>query len=166
MNAHLLGYTLFIDQASNAAGVALTLDGELLGTETIRSLRSTDVISARLQHQIPLLTDFINKYVPRHRDINRVVFEGVRARLVLISVGAFLMCPRIKARLSPTDSFVETGSWKNWAKKQGATGKTKDIKGLRSLREIRPELFNRYKIKTDDEADSVMMWLTFKDRYE
>lgn len=163
----LKGWVLFIDQASNAAGIALVKDGELVATETICSTRSSDVISQRLQDQIPRLTDFLNKYVPYGLTVDRVVFEGVRARLVLISVGAFLMCPRIKTRLSPTDSFVETGRWKGWAKRQGATGPLKDVKGIRSLKEVRPDLFGKdsgFNIKTDDEADACFMWLTYKER--
>ena len=158
------GWVLFIDQASNAAGCALTKEGKLVATETICSTRASDVISQRLQDQIPRLSDFLNKYVPLGETINHVVFEGVRSRIVLISVGAFLMCPRIKARLSPTGNFVETRTWKSWAKRQGASGPTKDVKGIRSLREIRPGLFERFRIKTDDEADACMMFFAWLER--
>ncbi len=164
MNAKEQGWVLFIDQASNAAGVALSRDGELVATETVRSLSANHVISQRLQDQIPRLTEFLDKYVPRGDMIGNVIFEGVRARLVLISVGAFLMCPRIKTRLSPTGNFVESRAWKAWAKRRGASGPIKDVKGLKSLREVRPELFERFNIKTDDEADAVFMFLTWKDR--
>lgn len=159
------GYILFIDQASNAAGVALVKDGELMATETICSTRSSDVISQRLQDQIPRLSDFLNKYVPYGEFVRNVVFEGVRSRIVLISVGAFLMCPRLKCRISPKDNFVETRTWKAWAKRQGATGPTKDVKGMRSLREVRPELFERFRIKTDDEADAVLMMYAWMERH-
>lgn len=160
----LSGWSLFIDQASNAAGVALCHDGELRGTETLCSIRSTDVMSRRLQDIMPQLTHFISKYVPQGEYVEKVFFEGVRSRIVLITVGAFLMCPRIKAWISPTRNFIETGTWKAWAKRNGATGPQKDIKGIRSLREIRPELFERHRIKTDDEADAVLMFLSLKDR--
>lgn len=159
-----MSWVLFVDQASNAAGVALTRDGELYACDTVCSTRSSDVISQRLQDQVPRLTDFLNTYVPMGENITKVVFEGVRSRIVLISVGAFLMCPRIKARLSPTGNFVESRSWKAWAKRQGATGPIKDIKGRKALFEIRPELFKRFKIDTDDAADSILMALTWHER--
>ena len=159
-----MSWTLFIDQASNAAGVALAKDGQLLACDTICSTRASDVISQRLQDQIPRLTDFLNKYVPQGEYITNVVFEGVRSRIVLLTVGAFLMCPRIKARLSPTGNFVESQSWKRWAKRQGASGPIKDVKGIRSLREVRPDLFSRFKILTDDAADAVMIYLTWLER--
>jgi hypothetical protein len=158
------GWILTIDQASNAAGVALWYDGILKATETIKSARASDPISDRLRHQMVELEYFLNKYIPEGDAIRNVIFEGVRSRIVLVTVGAFLLSRRIRAHISPTKNFVETRTWKNWGKRHGATGPVKDVKGIRSLKETCPELFEKYNIKTDDEADAIFIYMAWRTR--
>lgn len=157
------GYVLSIDQASNQAGVSLWYDGELMGHAVLYSQATTDPYARRLQHQVPQLTDFLNKQLPRGVDIDKVLFEGMKNRLVLITVGAFLTCPRINAKLHQKFSFVESPSWKKWAKTQGATGFTKDVKGVKALSEIGYPVTACH-ITSDDVADSILMYLTWRSK--
>lgn len=143
------------------AGVSLWYDGELIAHTVLLSQSADDKYSRRLQHQVPQLTDFLNKQLPKGLNIEKVIFEGMKNRLVLITVGAFLTCPRLDAKLHQKFSFVESSSWKRWAKNKGATGLTKDVKGVKALREIGFPV-DKHDIKSDDVADSVLMYLTWK----
>ena len=150
------GWVLSIDQASNFAGVSLWRDGRLFDT-TVLNGGGSDVFSRRLCHQVPQLTAFLDRNVARDTKVHKVIFEGVRARLVLITVGAFLTCPRIDAKMHQQFSFVESSSWKKWAQSQGATGPFKEIKGVKSLKETGFPT-DKYPDMTDDIADSIMMY--------
>lgn len=157
------GYVLVVDQASNAAGVSLWYNGRLIATTVLESNSAKDPISRRLQDQIPQLDSFLAKHLPDAARITKIVFEGVRARLVLVTVGAFLTCPRIHAKLSPKASFVESTSWKKWAREHGATEeRLKDVKGVKALRETGFPV-EEHGITSDDVADSVLMYLTWRE---
>lgn len=157
------GYVLVVDQASNAAGVSLWYNGSLKAHTVLRSSSEKDPISQRLQDQLPQLDAFLTAHLPDSARITKIVFEGVRARLVLVTVGAFLTCPRIHAKLSPKASFVESSSWKKWARKHGAMEeKIKDIKGVKALRETGFPV-DDYGITSDDVADSILMYLTWRE---
>ncbi len=157
------GYVLCIDQASNAAGVSLWYNGLLKDTTVLRSSSEKDPISQRLQDQLPQLDAFLNVNLPKSARVTKIVFEGVRARLVLVTVGAFLTCPRIHAKLSPKASFVESSSWKKWARRHGALEeKVKDIKGVKALREVGFPV-DEFDICSDDVADSILMYLTWRE---
>lgn len=160
----MLGWSLFVDQASNVAGVALAYNGDLRAVETLNAHCSSSPISDRLRILVSELGMFLSKNLPEGDVVRHVVFEGVRSRIVLITCGAFLTCPRITAKISPTANFIESRSWKHLAKRLGATGPIKDVKGIRSLKEIAPDLFNRYKIDSDDAADAILMYLTWLEK--
>jgi hypothetical protein len=157
------GWILVIDQASNAAGVSLWFNGELRGVTTLLSKSPKDPMSRRLQHQVTQLDSFLNAHLPVDALITKILFEGVRSRLVLVTVGAFLTCGRIHAKMSPTASFVESSTWKAWARRHGAQGEIATIKGIKALREVGFPI-ERYSITTDDESDSCLMYMAWKER--
>jgi hypothetical protein len=157
------GYVLSIDQASNAAGVSLWLDGALIATTVLTSKSAGDPFSRRIQGQLDQLNEFIDTHVPVDIIITKVIFEGVRSRLVMIVAGAFLTCPRIDAKISEKHNFIESSSWKNYARARGATGTFKDIKGVKALRECGWD-FEKYPITSDDVSDSILMYKTWATR--
>lgn len=159
------GWVLSIDEASNLAGVSLWYNGQLRATTVLKSRRSTDALGARLIHQVSQLEPFLRQHVYEGDHVSTLLFEGVRARLVLVTVGAFLTCPLLAhLKVHPKHSFVESTTWKNWAKKRGATGLMKDIKGVRALLEIGfPTAPLGYEL-TEDEADSILIYLAWRDR--
>lgn len=153
-------YVLSIDQASNAAGVSLWRNGQRLATATLRSAKSSDPFGKRLATQMRALEAWLDQL--RIEKIQHVVFEGVRSRLVLVTVGAFCAARQLQScRLHPKHSFVESTSWKRWAQKRGARGPLKDIKGVQALIDIGYPVEG---INTDDEADSILQYLTWRDR--
>lgn len=157
------GYILSVDQASNIAGVSLWYNGDLKATTTLVSKSSNDPFSRRIQYQLEQLTAFLDAQLPADTVIEKVIFEGVRSRLVIIVVGAFLCCPRISAKLHDKANFIESMSWKRWAQLRGAQGPMKDIKGVKALREAGWD-FDKYPVDSDDIADSLFIYLTWRDR--
>lgn len=157
------GYVLSIDQASNAAGVSLWHNGSLVATTVLTSQSPADPFSRRVQHQVPQLTAFLDKHVPQQFKIEKVVFEGVRSHLVLITVGAFLTCPRIDARISERGSFVPSFVWKKHAQLRGAKGELKNVKGVVSLQQSGFDCV-LHGITSDDVADSIMQYRAWADR--
>lgn len=156
------GFVLAIDQASNCAGVSLWFCGELRATTTLNSQSPTDPFARRIQTQLEQLTAFLNTELPPDVQIEKVVFEGVRPRLILATVGAFMCCPRISAKLDESRSFVGSSSWKSWAKMRGATGPFKEIKGVKALQETGWD-FTKYPIESDDIADSILIYSCWRD---
>lgn len=157
------GWILAIDQASNAAGCSLWNSGTLIAANTLKSIKSTDPIGRRLAAQVVQLDAWLESYL-LDSEIKQVIFEGVRSRLVLVTVGAFTCSKYLQnCRLHARHTFVESISWKRWAQKRGATGPLKDIKGLKALAEAGWDMA-RYPVSTDDEADSVMIYQTWKER--
>lgn len=162
--AKLSGYILSIDQASNAAGCALFKNGALVATTVLVSKSSTDPFSRRVQYQLPQLTAFLDKHLPAGVDVETVIFEAVRARLVLCVVGAFLCCPRISAKMSEKGSFVESSSWKLWARRNGAhSQKPQETKGCIALSETGFDCA-KHGIVSDDIADAIMIFRTWAAR--
>lgn len=158
------GWILAIDQASNVAGVSLWYFGKLQATTKLLSNKASDPLPKRLQTQVPQLTAFLQQHLPAEQEVSTVIFEGVRARLVALVVGAFLTCPLlVKCRISPKTSFVESQSWKIWAKRRGATGPVKDVKGVKALRDVGFPV-DLYEVDSDDVADSILIYLTWKDK--
>jgi hypothetical protein len=157
------GYVLSVDQASNVAGVSLWYDGTLQATTTLVSKRAGDPFSRRIQYQLEQLNTFIDVHVPADIILDKVIFEGVRSRLVMIVAGAFLTCPRIDAKITESYNFVESSSWKNWARARGAKGDFKSIKGVPALQQCGWD-FDKYPITSEDVADSILMYLCWKDR--
>ena len=151
--------TLAIDQASNSAGCSLWNDKQLIATTVLVSRSPKDTFSKRLQYQVPQLTEFLRG----KPQVDHVLFEGVRARLVLITVGAFLTCPLLDVKLSEKTSFVGSSTWKHWASQRGATGKVKDVKGVKALREIGFPV-DYHRITSDDIADSVLQFLAWREK--
>jgi hypothetical protein len=156
--AKLSGYILSIDQASNCAGVSLWRDGALVATTTLVSKSKDDPFSRRVQHQLPQLTAFLDKHLPAGVNVQQVIFEAVRARLVMVVIGAFLVCPRIDAKMSERGSFIDSSTWKLWARKNGAHSQAaKDTKGVIALTETGFDC-KKHGITSDDIADSILMF--------
>lgn len=156
-----IGFILSIDQASNAAGVSLWHDGQLKAHTVLRSNSSSDSFARRLQTQVPQLTAFLDAHLPEKLKLTKVLFEGMKARLVLVTIGAFLTCPRLDNKLHAQHSFVESSSWKKWAQQHGATGPFKEIKGVKALKEIGYPV-DKLAIDSDDVADSILIYLTWR----
>lgn len=156
------GWVLSIDEASNVAGAALWYDGALVASSPLRGGKPTDPISRRLRAIVGELNAFLEPHL-RGDLVKQVIFEGVQARMVMLTVGAFLTSPFIDARLSPTKDFVQSSSWKHWASKRGAKGPTKDIKGVRSLREVGFDV-DGYGITSDDVADAVFLFCVWREK--
>lgn len=158
------GYVLSIDQASNAAGVTLWLDGELQAWVLLTSNSKKDPFALRVQTQVAQLEAWLSVQLPyEDQVIKQILFEGVRARLVLCTVGAFCTPKKIQAPVTTAHSFIESTTWKVWARNRGATGPVKDIKGVKALREIGFPL-DRYPITSEDIADSCLLYLCWRDR--
>ena len=157
------GWVLSVDQASNAAGLALWYDGKLVATSVVNSDKSSDAISVRLRTIVGGLTAFLDRHMGAGDRICTIVFEGVKSRLVMVTVGAFLTCPRIHAKLHPKGSFIGSMAWKRWAQRHGALGILKDIKGVRALREIGFPV-DQHRILSDDVADAVLIFLTWREK--
>lgn len=155
------GWVLSVDPASNSAGVSLWNDGKLIAFETLNSYSKFDSISNRLKAQNFQLTHFLrtNGFSDQNK-IKKVIFEGVRSRIVTVTIGAYIVCPFIDAKLN-TDSFIESSSWKYHAKNRGAKGVVKDIKGIQALKDIN---FPVEKLTSDDVADSILIYLTWVHR--
>lgn len=158
--------TLSIDQASNQAGVSLwTASGVLIATALLCSEHKKDPFSKRVTDQIVQLEEFLNTHLEPDEEVTHVLFEGVRSRLVLVTVGAFMTCSRLNAGLSAQHSFVESRTWKSWAKRHGAKAFISDVKGVESLLETGFQPPEGIKLN-DDIADSIMMYLAWKERNE
>lgn len=156
------GYVLAIDQASNAAGVTLWYNGELLAHTLLESGSESDPISARLRKMRQDLSDFVRPYIGGS-SIRKVVFEGVRSRIVALTVGAFISIDEIDTNLHQKWNFVESPSWKRWAQEHGAKGKLSEIKGLKALRETGFPV-DEHGIVHDDVADAVLIFKTWASR--
>lgn len=152
------GWILAIDQASNAAGVALFSHGEFVAAATLKSHSSKDAFGKRLAFQAEQLADFLHTRMGK-AEIKVLLFEGVRSRIVLCTVGAFCAVPQLQnCRLHPRHSFVESSSWKTFAKKHGAVANDKgEIKGIHALSMIGWD-FDKHPISSDDEADAVLIY--------
>jgi hypothetical protein len=152
---------LSIDQASNKAGVSLWNNAQLLGTTTLLSRARTDTFSKRLQHQIPQLTAFL-KDKPQ---VEHILFEGVRARLVMATVGAFLSCPLLDVKLHEKTSFVGSSTWKKYAKNYGAIGPIRDVKGYPALKQIGFPV-DKYGLTLADEdiCDSILIYMAWYEK--
>lgn len=154
------GYVLAIDQASNNAGASLWLDGEYVAGVLLSSASKLDSFPVRMQAIVAQLELWLESVLPPDYYIEKIIFEGVRSRLVLCTVGAFCTIPRIRGHVKQDKNFIETTTWKSWAKRHGATGALKDIKGVKALREVGFPL-SRNPITSDDIADSCLLYLTW-----
>jgi hypothetical protein len=155
------GYTISLDQASNAAGVSLWLLDELQAWTVLKSEKSRDPFCKRVQDQANQLDAWLASVLPPSATIYNALFEGVRSRIVLCTVGAFCLSKRIQSHVHAKSNFVETGTWKSWAKAHGALGPNGDIKGVKALREVGFDM-DKYGIDSDDAADSVLMYLAWR----
>lgn len=155
------GYVLSIDQASNSAGVSLWYNSDLIAVTTLNSVSKSQKLSRRLQTQVEQLTQFLLMHLPKSTVIKQVIFEDVRSKYVVLTIGAFLCCPFMDVALTKS-SFVASRSWKSWARIHGAHSQDfANIKGFVALREIK-ELEKYHWINQEDVADSVLMFFTWK----
>lgn len=156
-----------IDPASNQCGITLweysSEEYRLVASRTLNSLSSKQPFSQRLLTIRSQLDSFLEENgFSEENPITFVVCEGVRSRLVQLSLGAFLALPAVCVRLHPKHNFVEATSWKALARSRGASGPLKDIKGKKALKEI--GWSSDIEISSDDEADSVLIFLTWEAR--
>jgi hypothetical protein len=155
-------WVLSLDQASKKAGAALWKDGVLVGVAALDG-GPTAIYSRRLIRLQEELTGFLKLHLGPADKVSTVVFEGVHARLVMITVGAFLCCPLIDAKMHAKFSFIESSGWKKWAQNHGASGPFKDIKGVKALMETGFPV-GAWPTMTEDVADAVMIGMTWKER--
>lgn len=157
------GYVLSIDQASNSAGCSLWLNGELQATINLLSDHKNDPFPLRMRRMVDTLDSWLSVQLPSSdQQVNKILFEGVRSRLVLCTVGAFCLPGKIQSHVKERDNFVESTRWKVWARKNGALGPLKDIKGVQALKEVGFPV-EKYSISSDDVADSILIYLTWRD---
>ncbi len=154
------GYVMSIDQASKSAGASLWYNDKLVAT-ALFTAPGDDKYSRRVQSLAEQCTVFLDSHLPKKVNIEKIIFESVRMKLVIITVGCFLTCPRIDARLHEKASFIPSMSWKKWAADRGATGPFKEIKGVRALKESGFPL-DGIEPLNDDVADSIMMYQTWR----
>lgn len=155
------GYVLSIDPASNTAGVSLWKDGELITTTELKSTSTKDSMGKRLRDQVDQLNTFLDALLPSGVLIKTVVLENVKSKLVMLVIGAYLSSPYIDANISPSKSFVSPSSWKKYAQLRGGKGDFTKIKGVKALKEIGFPT-DKYNITSDDIADSVLIYLTWR----
>lgn len=158
------GFVLAIDQATNCAGVSLWMNGVIVDSAKLLYPKSTDPFTVRAQELLKQFNTFMDQALPPDTKVKRVIFEGVRSRLVTVMAGVFCACPKLEAKLHDFRTFVETPSWKSWAKQHGATQKFSEIKGVRALTEVGFFNTTNYRTDSDDIADSILIYLTWRDR--
>jgi hypothetical protein len=158
-----MSFVLSIDQASNAAGVALFKDDKLLAHTVLKSDSPKDPYGKRLVTQIKQLEIFLDEHLGV-AEIDQLLFEGVRSSYVLTVVGGFCTARQLQnCKFSPKACFVGALSWKKYARDRGATGKFGEIKGVKALREIGFDV-DHHGITSDDVSDAVMMFFCYRQR--
>ncbi len=156
---------LSMDQSSNLSGVTLWENGVLRGWVLLKSLDPKHSYGRRLVAQVTQLTDWLSTQLQDHEKIDTVLFEQVKATLVITVVGAFCTSPYLQhCRLHPTQTFVAPTSWKSWAKRKGAFSQAfKDIKGVTALRETGFDV-DTHGITSEDVADSCLIFKSWEER--
>lgn len=163
MLAKEAGWILSIDPASNTAGCSLWYNGELIATTELNSTSKSQKYSQRLKTQVDQLNTFLENTLPAGvTQIDNLVLESVRSKLVLITVGAYLCSPYINLSISERKNFVSPSSWKHYARSRGAhSQKFADVKGCVALREMGFPV-DKHNITSDDVADSILLFLTWR----
>lgn len=157
-------YVLSIDQSSNCSGVSLWWYDDLVATCTLNSKSPKDTLGRRLAEQCRQLEGFLDYHLADGDEIDTVIFEGVKSKIVLIVVGAYCTVPQLQhCKVTERHSFIYSMSWKRYAQKLNATGKLGDIKGVKALREIGFDV-DKYQITSDDIADSVLIYKTWESK--
>ncbi len=154
------GFVLSIDQASNIAGISLWKDGLFIRGTELKSANKKDSFGARLVKQIDDLDVFLDQILDPNEEIKVVLFEGVRSRLVLCTVGAFCCSKWLQnCKVNPRHNFIESSRWKRYCKARGVERdpEVDTIKGLHALRQLGWD-FDSYPIESNDIADSVIMY--------
>ena len=147
---------LSVDPASNKVGVALwSKELNLLSVKALTA-PAGEPFTVRLSYLRNEMSKWLKGVV-----VTEVVTENVRSSLVMVSIGALIAVPEIRAILRPK-SFVSPTSWKAYAKRNGAQGPLKDIKGLRALDDME---FPYPENCTDDCADAILLFLTYKSKF-
>lgn len=151
------GDVLSLDPGTNLCGVALWRNGRLVASRVLKSYNTLDNVSDRLRAIADQLNDFLNLY---EAHVTCIITENPPDTLLRAAIGIILISPRVHTYFS--DRFtLGVMEWKKWAANNGATGPFKDIKGVRALGETGfaplPE--------TDDEADAIMVYLAYRDKY-
>lgn len=151
---------LSIDQASIKCGASLWDHPKrrLLGSAPLEAPKGWPY-SRRLQHLVGELNNFL-KDKPRPQT---VIFENVRPKLVMITVGAFLTSPYIDLTLNEQSSFISSSTWKKWAADRGAGGEFSKIKGVEALAATGFPV-DQHGITSDDVCDSIMQYLAWSER--
>lgn len=152
---------LSIDQASNNAGVSLWQHGMPRAWTVLAAKKKTDPLSVRLVQQRQQLETFLNEQLASTEDIDVVLFENVKSKVVLLCAGAFLSLDIFQCKFKPKEHIVHPSSWKSYLRKRGATG---EIKGVKALEQGWPPS-KRLKLQSDDVADSMAIYLAWQEKY-
>jgi hypothetical protein len=155
------GFILAVDPASNNCGVSLWKDGAFCASRLLQSHHYTDPFSVRMQTILNGLESFLIVEMPPEAKVHTIITEGVRSRMLQTCIGSLIVSKYIYADLSPKTSFVEPQQWKSWAKKHGAN--CDPIKGIPALRGVGWDM-KKFPVTSDDEADSILLYLTWRDR--
>lgn len=155
---------LSMDQSSNLSGVSLWKEGNLQNTTLLKSDDPKHSYGRRLATQVHQLERWLDLELTPNEHIDLVLFELVKAPLVLTTVGAFCCVTHLQhCRLHPMHTFVASSSWKSWAKRKGATGPFREIKGVKALKEAGFDV-DKHSITSEDIADSVMIYKAWEER--
>lgn len=144
--------TLSVDSGSNHMGLSLWDGIEFLRSGTVHAGKPTDPYSKRMKD----IRAGFNAWLAEDGPITTVVSENIRLQLITIPLGIVFLHASTVAPFK-TCHAISPSSWKKWAQLHGATGKFKDIKGLKALSEVGWP----HPCHSDDEADSILIALCY-----
>ena len=153
-----VGDVLSLDPGTAVSGVALWRDGSLVATSALKSPNGyTATVSERLKEIVGQLDTFLTAH---DAWVQIVICENPPHTLLKAVIGAVLVSPRVNSMFSDGHT-VAVMTWKSWARAHGAGGPFKDIKGVKALKAtgfpVPPGI-------GDDEADSILVYLAYRDR--
>ena len=157
-------YTLAIDPASRLCGVSLFHGDSYIASICLTS--SFKTWSARASQMRSQLKDFVLEHLPQNAVITRAVIELIPKIVdpsVQLIAGAIIADPAFQ--INPTRKFfVSPSSWKAFARRKGCT--MKDPKGVQALTEAGLQPSGNLEIKSEDIADSMLLYYYWLEKHE
>lgn len=154
-------YTLSIDPASRLCGVSLFEDLKYINSILLKSELKT--WSERVAEMRKDLREFVITNLPKGQQITRAIMELV-PKIVEPSIqmaGGGLLSDSIY-NLDLTRKFlISPSTWQAYARRNGSPDKYP--KGVKALKQINFPV-EKYKITSDDVADSIMIFLAWAEK--
>lgn len=152
-------YAVSIDPASRNAGISLWLGVNFLASLALYSNQKT--WSARAAEMRAALVAFVFSEIPEDSLITCIISELI-PKIVEPSVqmitGALVAAPKFNSNIT-RKHLISPSSWKSYAKRHGCTDK--EPKGVKTLLQLDTQHPKWKDIKSDDVADSIMIYLTY-----